>query len=50
MVPAKLAAATVIDLLWDDAKLAKQIKQDFKPAFANKEEYLEYAAGLFDET
>jgi len=49
VVPAKLAAATVIDLLWDDARLAKQIKQDFKPAFANKEEYLEYAAGLFAE-
>lgn len=49
VVPAKLAAATVIDLLWDDAKLARQIRQEFEPSFASKEEYLQYAAGLFAE-
>jgi len=47
VVPAKLAAATVIDLLWNDAALAKELKQNFKPEFPGKEAYLEYATSLF---
>ena len=50
VVPAKIAAATAIDLLWDDAALARQLKEAFTPAFPSKEAYLEYAASLFAET
>ena len=46
VVPAKVAAMTVIDLLCDDAKEAKAVKAAYKPVFANKEEYLEYAGKL----
>lgn len=49
VVPAKIAAATAIDLLYDDAKLAREIKTSFTPSFASKEEYLAYAASLFSE-
>ena len=38
--PAKIAAATVIDLLYDGAAKAKEIKADFVPAFDSKEAYL----------
>lgn len=38
VVPAKLMAYTVIDLLADDAAVAKKIKQEFKPLLT-KEEY-----------
>ncbi len=47
VVPSKLAAATVVDLLWDGAKLAQKIKADFKPDFASKEEYLAYSRKLY---
>lgn len=40
VVPAKIAAMTVIDLLWDDAKLARQVKKNFTPVFQSIEEYL----------
>lgn len=43
VVPAKLAAATVIDLLYDGAKEAQKVKENFRPDFKNKEEYLAYA-------
>jgi amidohydrolase len=39
VIPAKILAMTVIDLLWDGAAEAKRIKEEFKPAF-NKDEYL----------
>jgi len=41
VVPAKLAAATVIDLLYDGAAEAQRIKNSFVPAFADREEYLQ---------
>lgn len=47
VVPAKLAAATVIDLLWDNASATKELKKTFKPSFSGKEDYLAYAAALF---
>lgn len=43
VVPAKLAAATVIDLLWDGAALAKKVRAEFRPDFGSKEEYLEFS-------
>lgn len=46
VVPSKIAAMTAIDLLYDDAKLACEVKKEFVPAFANKEEYLEFARSL----
>lgn len=39
VVPAKAMAMTVIDLLFDDAALGRQIKEEFKPIMT-KEEYL----------
>ena len=47
VVPAKIAAATVIDLLCDGAEKAKAIKRNFRPAFASTEEYLAYTGRLF---
>ena len=41
IIPAKAMAMTVIDLLWDDAKVAKDIVENFKPQFT-KEEYLSF--------
>lgn len=46
VVPAKIAAMTVVDLLYDGATLAQKVKNNFVPAFANKEEYLEFASSL----
>jgi len=43
VVPAKLAAATVIDLLYDGAGEALKVKENFRPDFKNKEDYLAYA-------
>lgn len=39
--PAKVMACTAIDLLFDGAKKAEEIKQNFKPAFT-KEGYIEF--------
>jgi len=39
VIPAKILAMTVIDLLWDGAAEAKRIKAEFKPVFT-KDEYL----------
>lgn len=38
--PAKIAAATVIDLLYDNAAKAREIKRNFIPSFSSREEYL----------
>ena len=40
IVPAKMMALTIIDLLYDNAKKAKQILDNFKPTLT-KESYLE---------
>lgn len=39
VIPAKILAMTVIDLLWDGAAEAKRINEEFKPVFT-KDEYL----------
>jgi len=41
IIPAKAMALTVVDLLFDEAKLAKEIKSKFKPSFT-KESYLKF--------
>lgn len=38
--PAKIAAATIIDLLNNNAEKAKQIKDNFVPSFTSREDYL----------
>lgn len=41
ILPAKMLALTIIDLLYDDAEAAKEILKDFKPVFT-RESYLEF--------
>src|SRR3712207_6716224 len=41
IIPAKAMAMTIIDLLGDDAKIAKDIVEKFKPTFT-KESYLDF--------
>ncbi|MGL6104879.1 hypothetical protein [Romboutsia sp.] len=41
IVPAKAMAMTLIDLLYDDAKVSKDILNDFNPTFS-KDTYLEF--------
>ncbi|CEK31050.1 amidohydrolase [[Clostridium] sordellii] len=41
IIPAKAMAMTIIDLLGDDAKIAKDIVENFKPTFT-KESYLDF--------
>lgn len=41
IIPAKVMAMTVIDLLYDDAKLARKIKESFKPEFT-KDSYIDF--------
>ena len=41
LAPAKAMALTIVDLLFDDAKCAKDILKDFKPVMT-KEEYLKF--------
>jgi len=41
IIPAKAMAFTVVDLLFDNAKLAKEIKSNFKPSFT-KDSYLKF--------
>ena len=43
VVPAKIAAATLVDLLWDGAGEARRIKEAFVPAIKTKEEFLAIA-------
>ncbi len=40
VMSAKLHAMTAIDLLWDEAQLAKAVIGNYKPAYAGKKEYL----------
>lgn len=41
IIPAKAMAMTVVDLLWDGAKVAGEIKNNYKPQFT-KESYLKF--------
>lgn len=41
VMPAKAMAMTAIDLLWNNAEKAKEIKQNFKPSF-NKNTYIKF--------
>lgn len=46
IMPAKAMAMTIVDLLFNQAKLAKEIKNNFKPEMT-KESYLSYLEGNF---
>ncbi len=46
ILPAKAFAMMLVDLLWDDAKEAKEILADFKPILT-KEEYIVKLEGYF---
>ncbi len=46
ILPAKAFAMMLVDLLWDDAKEAKEILADFKPILT-KEEYIAKLEGYF---
>ena len=48
VVPAKIAAATVVDLLWDGAREARRVKEAFVPAIRSKKEFLDFAAQYSD--
>lgn len=48
VVPAKIAAAAIVDLLWDGAKEARKIKEAFTPAINSKEEFLAIAERYSD--
>jgi amidohydrolase len=48
VIPAKAMALTVIDLLFDNAKKAKEIKAAFKPSFT-KESYLQFWDNFIDQ-
>ncbi len=49
VVPAEAAAMTAIDLLFDGASAAKQLKADFVPDFRNKDEYTALTSSLLTE-
>ena len=49
VLPSKAYAMTIIDLLWDNAKLGKEIKSSFKPVFNNKEEYDQFKESLMSD-
>ncbi|MCD4681336.1 MAG: amidohydrolase [Bacteroidales bacterium] len=46
ITPVKVAAATIIDLLSNDAEVAKDVLKDFKPLLT-KEKYLEFLDSFF---
>ena len=46
VMPSKAYAMTVIDLLWNNAELGKEIKESFEPVFNNKEEYDKFGESL----
>ena len=42
VLTAKIFAISAYRMLKDDAKLAKSLKAEYKPRFANKEEYIDF--------
>jgi metal-dependent amidase/aminoacylase/carboxypeptidase family protein len=48
ILPAKLMAMTVIDLLYDNAQAAKEIIDSYEPTFKNKDEYIKFLEGCFE--
>lgn len=45
VMPARAMAMTVVDLLWDGAREARQIRNDFQPKFT-REKYVEFWRGF----
>ncbi|WP_125151943.1 amidohydrolase [Clostridium rectalis] len=48
ILPAKLMAMTVIDLLYKDGKKAAEVISDYKPTFESKEEYIKFLENCFE--
>ncbi|PRR75727.1 amidohydrolase [Clostridium thermopalmarium] len=48
ILPAKLMAMTIIDLLYDNAKAAKEIIDSYEPTFKSKDEYIKFLEGCFE--
>ncbi|RCW82527.1 amidohydrolase [Halanaerobium sp. DL-01] len=40
VLPGKVMAMMIVDLLWDNAAEAKKIKKEYTPVYKNKEEYI----------
>ncbi|GAB6150459.1 amidohydrolase [Clostridium novyi] len=48
ILPAKLMAMTVVDLLFDNAKEGKKVIEAFEPTFESKDEYIKFLEGCFE--
>ncbi|MBC2398150.1 amidohydrolase [Clostridium tetanomorphum] len=48
ILPAKLMAMTVIDLLFNNAENAKEVIDSYTPTFENKEEYIKFLEDCFE--
>lgn len=48
ILPAKLMAMTVIDLLYDKGQEAKRVIDSYNPTFKSKDEYIEFLEGCFE--
>lgn len=48
ILPAKLMAMTVVDLLFDNAKEGERVIEAFEPTFESKDEYIKFLEGCFE--
>ncbi|ABK61527.1 amidohydrolase [Clostridium novyi] len=48
ILPAKLMAMTVVDLLFNNAKEGKKVIEAFEPTFESKDEYIKFLEGCFE--
>ncbi|WP_251859586.1 amidohydrolase [Clostridium sp. Marseille-Q2269] len=48
ILPAKLIAMTVIDLLYEKAEKAQEVIENYTPTFESKEKYIEFLENCFD--
>ncbi|MGY0373431.1 amidohydrolase [Clostridium sp. JNZ J1-5] len=48
ILPAKLMAMTIIDLLYSNAEAAKEVIDSYEPTFKSKDEYIEFLEGCFE--
>ena len=48
VLPAKIMAMTVIDLLYNNGEKAKQVMDSFIPTFKNKKEYINFLESCFE--
>lgn len=48
ILPAKLMAMTVVDLLCEEAEKAKEVIEAYEPTFKSREEYIKFLEGCFE--